>query len=98
MAPLTPSWVPLRPCDHAARIPAVSLVRDPEAASDPVHRQAVCNSSCAAEMGTHSAPALVFVVIPQVQFLGKVIDAPVVVLPLVPMVQTVHILVVCPQL
>ena len=37
-------------------------------------------------MGTHSALALVFVVIPQVQFLGKVFDAPVVVLRLVPMV------------
>ena len=60
--------MPLRPCDHAARVPAVLLVRDPEGASDPVHRQTVCNSSCATEMGTHSALVLVF---------DKVVDVPV---------------------
>ena len=59
-----------RPCDHAARVPAVRVVRKPGGASDPAHRRSGGQSSCFAETGTTvPVPTL------QVQFL-EVVDMP----------------------
>ena len=58
-----------RPCDHAARVPAVRVVREPGGASDPAHRRSGGHSSCFAETGTHNADLQTL----QVQFL-EVVD------------------------
>ena len=74
----------LCPCDHAAPVPAVQGVCDHDGVSDSVHLQSVGQSCYATETGTHSAQLCRLLETPQVQCLGKVVDAPVVVQPPVP--------------
>ena len=82
--PLTPSRVP-RPCAHAAQVPAVQVVRERGGAPVSVHRQSAGHSSCDAELCTRAVRTVQkYVVVPQVQVLGKAVDAPVVVRRLVP--------------
>ena len=64
-----------RPCDLAAPVPAVQGV----GVSDSVHRQSVGQSCYATDTGTHSAHVCRLLETPQLQCLGKVVDAPVVV-------------------
>ena len=76
-----------RPFDHAA--PAVQGVCEHDGVSDSVHRQSVGQSCYATETGTDSAHLCRLLETPQVQCLGHVVDAPVVVQRPVPDVQTV---------
>ena len=62
---LSPPGVPLRPCGHAARVPAVLRVR--HRASDSVHRQSAGQVSSATETGTHRAELCSFWAAPLVQ-------------------------------
>ena len=72
-------WLCRRPCAHAVPVPAVQGIREHEGASDSVHRQSVGHSCYATETGTHCAKLCGIRETPQVQCLGKVVDAPVVV-------------------
>ena len=79
-----------RSCDHAAQVPAVLAAREREGASDSVHRQ-ILEIPVAPQRQSRTVQTVQVTGDSTVQFLGEIVDAPVVVQRLMPgMVQTVQ--------